>query len=71
AGSLLDLSLFSTGRTFSAYYPEDEAALDSAFGEVAALLHSGAVQPLPVRAFDLAEVQEAFTYMSRAQHVGK
>ncbi|MGW3831671.1 beta-ketoacyl synthase N-terminal-like domain-containing protein [Streptomyces microflavus] len=71
AGSLLDLSLFSTGRTFSAYYPEDEAALDSAFGEVAALLHSGAVQPLPVRAFDLAEVQEAFTYMSRAQHIGK
>ncbi|MEU1124607.1 beta-ketoacyl synthase N-terminal-like domain-containing protein [Streptomyces sp. NPDC005899] len=71
AGSLLDLGLFSTGRTFSAYYPEDELALDDAFAEVAALLHSGAVQPLPVLTFDLAEVREAFTHMSRAQHIGK
>ncbi|MFC9327331.1 beta-ketoacyl synthase N-terminal-like domain-containing protein [Kitasatospora sp. NPDC057015] len=71
AGSLLDLGLFSTGRTFSAYYPEDETALDQAFAEVAALLRGGVLQPLPVRAFDLADVREAFTHMSRAQHIGK
>ncbi|MGW6741383.1 beta-ketoacyl synthase N-terminal-like domain-containing protein [Streptomyces sp. NPDC055025] len=70
-GSLLDLGLFSTGRTFSAYYPEDESALDEAFTEAAALLRKGIIQPLPIRTFDIAEVQEAFTYMSRAQHIGK
>ncbi|MET8544522.1 zinc-binding dehydrogenase, partial [Kitasatospora sp. NPDC004799] len=71
AGSLLDLGLFSTGRTFSAYYPEDDAALDEAFAAVAGLLRGGAIRPLPLRAFDLAEAGEAFTHMSRAQHIGK
>ncbi|MFE3738576.1 SDR family NAD(P)-dependent oxidoreductase, partial [Streptomyces sp. NPDC059134] len=40
-------------------------------GELLALFAEGALQPLPVRVWDVRRAREAFRFMSRAQHVGK
>ncbi|WAZ19995.1 SDR family NAD(P)-dependent oxidoreductase [Streptomyces cinnabarinus] len=39
--------------------------------EVMALFASGALEPLPVRAWDVRRAREAFRFMSQARHVGK
>ncbi|QKW05113.1 SDR family NAD(P)-dependent oxidoreductase [Streptomyces sp. NA04227] len=39
--------------------------------ELAALFESGAIEPLPVRGWDIRRAPEAFRLMSRAQHIGK
>ncbi|MFD3471891.1 beta-ketoacyl synthase N-terminal-like domain-containing protein [Streptomyces sp. NPDC058682] len=72
AGTPLDMSLFAEGRTFSAYNPEiDGGAFESAWHSVADLIRQGTITPLPVRTFTPEEVDEAFSFMSRAHHIGK
>ncbi|MFD9460101.1 SDR family NAD(P)-dependent oxidoreductase [Streptomyces sp. NPDC060027] len=39
--------------------------------EVVRLLRDGAVQPLPVRTWDVRDAPEAFRHMAQAKHVGK
>ncbi|HWE91907.1 MAG TPA: SDR family NAD(P)-dependent oxidoreductase, partial [Pseudonocardiaceae bacterium] len=39
--------------------------------DVVALFESGAIQPLPVTAWDIRRAPEAFRHLSRARHVGK
>nr|WP_238937227.1 zinc-binding dehydrogenase [Streptomyces clavuligerus] len=72
SGTALDLRLLEQGATFSVYYP-DVYGTDFAecWAEVSALLRTGALPALPVRAFPETEVTEAFRYMSRARHIGK
>ncbi|MFE2110764.1 SDR family NAD(P)-dependent oxidoreductase, partial [Kitasatospora sp. NPDC059463] len=41
------------------------------FAELVTLFESGALQPLPVRTFDLRHVREAVRFVSRARHIGK
>ena len=41
------------------------------FTEVVTLLREGALRPLPYRAFDAADVVEAFRYMQQSRHIGK
>ena len=40
-------------------------------GELVALFERGALEPLPVRAWDVRRAREAFRFMSQARHVGK
>ncbi|AGL16473.1 type I polyketide synthase [Actinoplanes sp. N902-109] len=39
--------------------------------ELLTLFERGVLQPLPVRAWDIRQAREAFSWMSRARHVGK
>ncbi|MEV6638218.1 SDR family NAD(P)-dependent oxidoreductase [Actinoplanes sp. NPDC051470] len=39
--------------------------------EVLALFERGVLQPLPVKAWDIRQAREAFSWMSRARHTGK
>jgi len=39
--------------------------------EIMALLASGAIAPLPWRAFPISQAQDAFRHLARAQHIGK
>ncbi|MCU7707524.1 zinc-binding dehydrogenase, partial [Streptomyces albidoflavus] len=39
--------------------------------ELLGLFAEGALQPLPVRAWDVRRAREAFRFMSQAKHVGK
>ncbi|WP_410631014.1 SDR family NAD(P)-dependent oxidoreductase [Amycolatopsis sp. cmx-4-83] len=72
AGAPLDLNLFATGRTFSSYYPDSASArFTEAFRQAAALVSRGVIAPLPVHAFSTDQVGEAFSFLSRAQHIGK
>nr|BBA66512.1 type I polyketide synthase [Actinoallomurus fulvus] len=48
--------------------PERIGAL---LAEVTALLETGALDPIPVRAWDIAQAPEAFRWLSRARHTGK
>ncbi len=41
------------------------------FAEVAGLMEDGALRPLPYRAFDAADVPEAFRLMQASGHIGK
>jgi len=41
------------------------------FGEVLALFRQGALHPLPYRAFDAADVVDAFRHMQQSKHIGK
>jgi polyene macrolide polyketide synthase len=41
------------------------------FGELLGLFESGALEPLPVRAWDVRHAREAFRFMSQARHTGK
>ncbi|MGW5640034.1 beta-ketoacyl synthase N-terminal-like domain-containing protein, partial [Streptomyces sp. NPDC003832] len=62
-----------TGVTYRAYSPGD-GGLDRA-GEilrtVVSLFEAGALEPLPVRTWDVRRAPEAFRFMSQARHVGK
>ncbi|MGW1786965.1 SDR family NAD(P)-dependent oxidoreductase, partial [Streptomyces sp. NPDC002143] len=40
-------------------------------GELMGLFGSGALEPVPVRSFDVRRAPEAFRFMSQARHVGK
>jgi NADPH:quinone reductase-like Zn-dependent oxidoreductase/acyl carrier protein len=40
-------------------------------GELLGLFHSGVLEPLPVRTWDVRRAPEAFRFMSQARHVGK
>jgi acyl carrier protein len=72
SGASLDLSLLSAGCSFSTYNPDINAvAFVDAFRAVADLIAADVAKPLPVHAFDLENVVDAFTFMARAQHVGK
>ncbi|MGW8066921.1 SDR family NAD(P)-dependent oxidoreductase, partial [Streptomyces ziwulingensis] len=48
--------------------PERNKAL---LGELLGLFAEGALQPLPVRTWDVRRAREAFRFMSQAKHVGK
>ena len=39
--------------------------------EIVELLTSGALEPLPVRSWDVRRARDAFRFMSQAKHVGK
>ncbi|MFI6024630.1 type I polyketide synthase [Amycolatopsis magusensis] len=39
--------------------------------ELKALFASGAIEPLPIRTWDVRRAKDAFRFMSRAQHIGK
>ncbi len=41
------------------------------FGELLGLFHSGTLQPLPVRAWDVRRAPQALRFMSQARHTGK
>ena len=41
------------------------------FAEVLTLFHEGVLRPLPYRAFDAADVVDAFRHMQQARHIGK
>ncbi|WP_327174358.1 acyltransferase domain-containing protein [Streptomyces sp. NBC_01335] len=72
ANTPLDLGLFASGRTFGAYNPEiDGDAWERAWRSVVELLQQGVITPLPVRTFGADEADEAFSFMSRAHHIGK
>jgi len=45
--------------------------IQAMLAELLALFRRGALQPLPVRAWDIRRAPEAFRFMSRARHVGK
>ncbi|SES40850.1 Acyl transferase domain-containing protein [Streptomyces sp. yr375] len=45
--------------------------LGELLAEVSALLAAGGLEPLPVQAWDIRRVRDAFRYMSQARHVGK
>jgi acyl transferase domain-containing protein len=49
----------------------DPVAMRPLFCELTELLSTGALKPLPLRAFDLAEATDAFRYMAQAKHIGK
>ena len=40
-------------------------------GELLELFAAGALEPLPVTAWDIRRAPEAFRFMSQARHVGK
>jgi NAD(P)-dependent dehydrogenase (short-subunit alcohol dehydrogenase family)/acyl carrier protein len=41
------------------------------FAEVLGLFHEGVLRPLPYRAFDAADVVDAFRHMQQSRHIGK
>lgn len=45
--------------------------LGEMLGELLALFQTGALRPVPVRAWDIRRAPEAFRFMSQARHVGK
>ncbi|MER7576727.1 SDR family NAD(P)-dependent oxidoreductase [Streptomyces sp. NPDC126514] len=62
-----------SGVTYRAYSPGD-GGLDRAseiLRTVVSLFESGALEPLPVRTWDVRRAPEAFRFMSQAKHVGK
>jgi NADPH:quinone reductase-like Zn-dependent oxidoreductase/acyl carrier protein len=71
-GTLLDMSLLAPGLILGSYYPDPASAeFAAAFRDVAKLAEMGEITPLPVQVFDKREAAQAFSLMSRAQHVGK
>lgn len=49
----------------------DPAGVRAMWGELVALLRSGALPPPRVRRFPLARAEEAFRFMARARHIGR
>ena len=49
----------------------DPGRLGQALAQVAGLLAAGELDPLPVRAWDVRRVPEAFRFMSQARHAGR
>ncbi len=45
--------------------------IQAMFGELQGLFESGALRPLPVKAWDVRRAPEAFRFMSQARHTGK
>jgi acyl transferase domain-containing protein/NADPH:quinone reductase-like Zn-dependent oxidoreductase/acyl carrier protein len=71
-GVALDLGIFDGERTFSAYNPDILSdVFVGSLRTVVQLVEEGLLTPLPARAFPPEEVDEAFTFMSRAHHIGK
>ncbi len=50
---------------------EDPALIQSMFRELMELFDSGALQPLPLRAYPIEEAIPAFRFMQQAKHIGK
>ena len=50
---------------------EDPPLIQTMFNELIELFNSGALQPLPLRAFPIEEAIPAFRYMQQARHIGK
>ena len=50
---------------------EKPALIQSMFGELMELFESGALQPLPLRAYPIEEAVPAFRFMQQAKHIGK
>ncbi len=50
---------------------EEPVRLGALFRSVMDRIQVGSVQPIPVRAFPVAEVQSAFRHMALARHIGK
>lgn len=49
----------------------DPDRLQRMLGEIVALFESGALAPLPIRAWDLREAPAAYRFMAQARHIGK
>ena len=41
------------------------------YGEILGLMRNGAVKPLPIKVFDVRQVQQAYRFVSQARHIGK
>ncbi len=50
---------------------ENPALIQTMFNELMELFDSGALQPLPLRAFPIEEAIPAFRFMQQAKHIGK
>ncbi len=50
---------------------ENPALIQTMFNELMELFASGALQPLPLRAFPIEEAIPAFRFMQQAKHIGK
>ncbi|SPF04005.1 Beta-ketoacyl-acyl-carrier-protein synthase I [Streptomyces sp. MA5143a] len=49
----------------------DNTRIHEILAELAVLFEQGALQPLPLTAWDLADARDAFRYMSQGRHIGK
>ena len=49
----------------------DPARIEQMLGELLELFRTGALEPLPLTAWDIRRAPEAFRFMSQARHVGK
>ncbi|KAA6309826.1 MAG: putative type I polyketide synthase, partial [Streblomastix strix] len=49
----------------------EDSELGELMNECLKLLCSGAIEPIPTRVFPINEVQNAFSYLESAQHIGK
>ncbi|WP_434627426.1 beta-ketoacyl synthase N-terminal-like domain-containing protein [Chromobacterium sp. CV08] len=68
----LGLSLFADGGSFHAVQAGAEhPAYREAWAEVAALLGSEALKPLPTKAYPAGELGDAFRFMAQGRHIGK
>ncbi|WP_234022314.1 type I polyketide synthase [Streptomyces ipomoeae] len=49
----------------------DNTRIHEILAELAVLFEQGALQPLPLTTWDLADAKDAFRYMSQGRHIGK
>jgi len=76
SGAKLDLSPFKKNLSFFAVDlqridKDRPEMIGELWREVSELISAGVVKPLPYKAFQAAEVSDAFHYMAQGKHIGK